>query len=473
MSFLLCRTLKIFLAFRVLLLLTAAAGAQTAPLLGPEDRAAIDRVAKRILATSGVPSASITVVKDRTIAYVQAYGKARLAPPVVARPEMRYEVGSISKQFTAAAILMLAEEGKVSLEDPVSKFIPGLTRGDEITIRELLSHTSGYQDYYPQDYLPGFMRKETGTQAILERWARRPLDFDPGTKWQYSNTNYVIAGMIVEKAGGMPLFQFLGKRVFAPLGMKSVADIDQNRLPATDANGYFRYALGPLRLAAKEGNGWLAAAGELAMTAEDLAKWNISMLQQSLMQPASYRSMETEVLLKDGGRTGYGLGLSLRKNNGHRTLEHGGEVSGFTSENIILPDEGIAVTVLTNQDNANAASQIGKSAAAALLEHDEPPATEEARLARKVLESLSHGQVDRSLFTDDGNAYFSDKALKDYSATLSLLGAMESVKQVSAGNRGGMAFRLYAAKYPSKTLNISIFQTPEGKFEQFLISVRD
>ena len=474
MRFLLRRSLKNFFAFwLVLLFLTLAAGAQTGPLLSPEDRAAIDRIAKRILANSGVPSASISVVKDRKIAYLQAYGSARVAPPVAARPEMRYEVGSISKQFTAAAMLMLAEEGKVSLEEPVSKFVPGLTRGDEVTIRELLSHTSGYQDYYPQDYLPVFMMEETGTQGILDGWARRPLDFDPGTKWQYSNTNYVIAGLVVEKAGGMPLFQFLGKRVFAPLGMKSVADIDQNKLPSTDASGYFRYALGPLRLATKEGNGWLAAAGELAMTAEDLAKWNISMLQQSLMQPASYRSMETEVLLKDGGRTGYGLGLSLRNNDGQRTLEHGGEVSGFTSENIVLPDEGIAVTVLTNQDNANAAAQIGKGIIAALMEHDEPPASEEAKLVRKVLEGLSHGQIDRSLFTDDGNAYFSSEALKDYAATLLPLGALESVKEVSAGSRGGMAFRLFTARFSKKTLDISVFQTVDGKFEQYLINVRD
>src|SRR5205807_6016770 len=157
---------------------------------------------------------------------------------------------------------------------------------------------------------------------------------------------------------------------------------------------YVSYGLGQLRLATKEGNGWLAAAGELAMTAEDLAKWNISMIQQSLLKPASYRLMETQVPLKDGGRTGYGLGLTLRNNDGHRMLEHGGEVSGFTSDNIVLPDDGIAVTLLTTQDNANAASQIGKDIATALLGRDDPPATEEDKLVRKVLDGFQRAQID-------------------------------------------------------------------------------
>jgi D-alanyl-D-alanine carboxypeptidase len=459
----------------VLLLVVQAATAQTPPLLASEVRATIDDIAKQALAKTGVPSASISIVKDGKIAYVHAYGDARLKPQEAAQPGMRYAVGSISKQFTAAAILMLVEEGKVSLDDPVSKFVPGLMRGNEVTIRELLSHTSGYQDYYPQDYLPVFMVKGTTAQEILDRWARRALDFDPGTKWQYSNTNYVIAGLVVEKASGLPLFQFLGKRVFTPLAMASVADIDQNNLPPTDASGYFRYGLGQLRLATKEGNGWLAAAGELAMTAEDLAKWNISMIQQSLLKPASYRLMETQVPLKDGGRTGYGLGLTLRNNDGHRMLEHGGEVSGFTSDNIVLPDDGIAVTVLTNQDNANAAAQIGKGIATALLGHEDPPATEteEDRLVRKVLDGLQRAQIDHSLFTDDCNAYFSESALKDYAGTLSSLGTPKSVKQASMGNRGGLIFRLYTAKFPARTLDISIFQTPDGKFEQFLINLRD
>jgi D-alanyl-D-alanine carboxypeptidase len=294
---LLIQALKKFLPLVFVLSCTSVLAAQTQPTLAPELRASIDELAQQVLTRTGTPSASVAIVQGGKIVYVQAYGDARLEPRTPARPEMRYSIGSISKQFTAAAILLLAEEGKLSLNDKVAKFIPRLTRGNEVTIRQLLSHTSGYQDYWPQDYVFSLMLKETSPTAILDMWARKPLDFDPGTKWQYSNTNYVIAGLIVEKVSGKTLFQFLQQRVFKPLGMETVTDIDQAKLPAADPEGYFRYALGPLRPSPKEGKNWLFAAGELAMTAADLQKWNVSVIKQTLLNPASYHALETEVLL--------------------------------------------------------------------------------------------------------------------------------------------------------------------------------
>src|SRR5215831_9033634 len=145
----------------------------------------IDKLAADALAKTGVPSASVAVVKDGQLAYVKAYGNARIDPAMPATPQMRYSIGSISKQFTAVAILLLQEQGKLSLDDRVAKFIPDLTRASEVTIRQLLSHTSGYQDYWPQDYVMPSMLKPVSARQILDEWARKPLDFDPGTKWQY------------------------------------------------------------------------------------------------------------------------------------------------------------------------------------------------------------------------------------------------------------------------------------------------
>ena len=178
----------------------------------------IDEVVRKALADTGVPSASIAVVQNGQIAYVQAYGQARLGPPVPASPAMRYSIGSISKQFTSAALLLLQERGALSLDDRVGRFLPALTRANDVTIRQVLSHTSGYQDYWPQDYVPPFMLQPVTADKIMELWARKPLDFEPGTKWQYSNTNYVIAGAIAEKAAGMPLISFLTERIFGPSG---------------------------------------------------------------------------------------------------------------------------------------------------------------------------------------------------------------------------------------------------------------
>ena len=201
-----------------ILLATLLVQAQASPPISAALREKVDAILRQALTGTGVPSASIAIVQGGAIAYLQAYGDGRIEPHAPALPSMRYGIGSISRQFTAAAMLLLAEQGKLSLDDPVSRFVPNLSRGNEVTIRELLSHTSGYQDYWPQDYVPPFMLQAITADKILDQWARKPLDFDPGTDWQYSNTNFVIAGLIVEKASGEPLLQFLSKHIFAPLG---------------------------------------------------------------------------------------------------------------------------------------------------------------------------------------------------------------------------------------------------------------
>jgi len=459
------------LATLILACSCARANAQTQ--LPTEMQQKIDKVASDALAKTGVPSASVAVVRDGQIAYVHAYGHARLDPEAPAKPEMRYSIGSISKQFTAAAILLLQEEGKLSLDDKVGKFVPNLTRANEVTIRQLLSHTSGYQDYWPQDYVMPMMLHPVTAEKILETWGRKPLDFEPGTKWQYSNTNYVIAGVIVEKISGEPLLQFLQQKIFAPLNMKSVADTDKTKLGDTDPTGYLRYALGPPRPAPREGSGWLFAAGELAMPVEDLAKWDISIINQKLMKPASYQEFETEVLLKNGLGTRYGLGVDVRSELGHRSLSHSGEVSGFTSDNLVFPDERVAVIVLTNQDAAGASEAIATGIAPLLLASDDPATPEKLAQARKIFEGLQHGSVDRSLFTDNANFYFNEQALKDFANSLGPLGTPEGFIQVRQALRGGMKLRVYTIKFPKSELRAWTYEMPDGKLEQYQIAAQD
>ncbi len=276
-----------------LLLLFAASSLRGESTLSSETKKKVDKTVTDLLATTGAPSASIAVVNGGELVYAQAYGTARLDPKKPATPAMRYSIGSISKQFTAAAILLLVQEGKISLDDKLAKWLPELTRASEVTVRELLSMTSGYQDFWPQDYVMPMMLKPVEPQEIIERWGKIPLDFEPGAKWQYSNTNYVIAGLLVTKVTGEPFFAFLQKRILEPLQMKSVINSDEAALGPEDAQRYLRYAGGPLRVAPKEGAGWMFAAGELAMTASDLAKWDISLMKESFLRPDSYRELET------------------------------------------------------------------------------------------------------------------------------------------------------------------------------------
>lgn len=464
------RSLSFRLFAIVVTLSVASLSARAQTQLSPDLRQKIDKLANEALEKSGVPSASVAVVTDGRIAYVQAYGAARIEPRTQATADMRYSIGSISKQFTAAAILLLQEQGKLSLDDKVAKFVPDLTRANEVTIRQLLSHTSGYQDYWPQDYVMPFMLKPVTAQKILDLWARKPLDFDPGTKWQYSNTNYVIAGVIVEKAARMPLLQFLRAKIFAPLDMTSVMNIDQENLEDTDPTGYMRYALGPLHPAPKEGKGWLFAAGELAMPARDLAKWDVSIIDRKLMTPASYQQLGTEVQLKNGLGTHYGLGVSVGTDAGHRSLSHGGEVSGFTAENIVFPDDRIAVVVLTNQDAVGAAGDIAHGIAPLLFTTNDPATAGKQEQARKIFEGLQHGTIDRSLFTDNANFYFSEQALKDFASSLSPLGAPQEFNQVRQGLRGGMTLRVYRIKLGQRVFRAWTYEMPDGKLEQYQVA---
>jgi len=453
-----------------ILLTTSLLQAQAPPPISTAPREKIDAITKQALATTGVPSASIAIVQGGAITYLQAYGDGRIEPHMPALPSMRYSVGSISKQFTAAAVLLLAEQGKLSLDDPVSRFAPNLTRSNEVTIRELLSHTSGYQDYWPQDYVPPFMLQPITADKILAQWARKPLDFDPGTDWQYSNTNFVIAGLIVEKASGMPLLQFLSEHIFAPLGMKSVMNIDQNRLTETDATGYLRYALGPPRLAPKEGKGWLFAAGELAMPAEDLAKWDISMMNQTVLRPASYAQMEKEVVLKNGLGTRYGLGVDVRQESGQRAIEHGGEVSGFTAHNLVFPDAHIAVVVLVNEDSVEASGDIARKIADLLFR--EADAGKQEDQSREIFAALQQGKINRALFTDNCNSYFTEQALKDFANGLGPLGSPTEFTQTYKQDRGGMTFRLFEVHFPQKMVEVWERIMPDGKIEQYQVSAK-
>jgi D-alanyl-D-alanine carboxypeptidase len=433
----------------------------------------IDAAADQVLKSTGVPSASIAIVQQGKIVYTHAYGKARLDPPQDAEPGMRYSVGSISKQFTAAAVLLLEQQGKLSIDDPVSKYLPDLTRANEVTIRMLLSHTSGYQDYYAEDYTMPPMRKPTTAQHILDVWGKKPLDFDPGTKWQYSNTNFVIAGQIVEQVSGMPLMKFLQDNIFKPLDMEAVWNSDIEKLGDTDAQGYVRYALGSLRPSVEEGRGWMFAAGELAMPAYDLAQWDISIMNRSLLDQKSYDQMFAPVMLKSGESSHYALGLFVRDTNGKIAYEHSGEVSGFVSENVVFPSAKAAVAVLTNQDASPAASGIARAVAPLVLglNGGEFPADAAEKQGRQILVGLQQGKIDRSLFTENCNAYFSQQVLGDFESSLAPLGEPSSFKQAAQELRGGMTFRSFTVEFtksPQK-VRVTTYTMPDGKLEQYLV----
>ena len=465
--------MRILLACFVLVLGFAARAGEPDANVSSALATKIDGIATDALKATGVPSASIAVVSGGEIVYAHAYGDARLQPKTPATPAMRYSIGSISKEFTAAAILLLQERGKLSLDDKIAKFFPDLADADHVTIRQILSHTSGYQDFWPQDYLMPAMKLPTTPERIMDGWAKKPLDFAPGSAWQYSNTGYVIAGAIVQKVSGLTPFEFLQQHVFPSLGIDDAYDTNLHALPAADARGYSRNALGPLRASQKEGVDWMFGAGELAMTASDLAKWDIAMIDGTLLQPASWRAMQTDVLLDSGVAAGYGLGVFVGRLDSHRMISHDGEVMGFTATNLVFPDDHAAVTVLTNQDAVGASGEIAKKIAQTLFDVQDPASGKALAQAKRIFAGLQRGELDRTLFTANANSYFTATARKDYQESLAPLGAPASFEPKAWRERGGMTMRGYEIGFKDRKLHLTTYALPDGKLEQYIVSASE
>ena len=450
------RTLTISLAA-----LVAASSVHAAPL----DPAKVDAAVKSAMAANGTPSAQVAVVQDGRIVFSRAYGDARLEPALAATTATRYEIASVSKEFTAAAALLLVEDGKLSLDDHVSKWFPDLTGADTITVRQLLSHTAGVSDFWPQDYVMTPVTKPTTPMTVMNEWARKPLDFKPGDDWQYSNTGYIVAGEIIEKVSGQPLFAFVRDRILKPVGITDAIDISAENLKAPDALGYERRALAPNRPTTPDGAGWFYGAAYLGLTAEDVAKWDISFLKKSLLKPPSYVTETTTIKLNNGKDTGYAMGLFVSKPNGHTMLEHDGEGAGSLTENRIYPDDGLAIVVLTNTMSGNAMIEIADRIAYMAL----PQQGTDAHL-RQVFEGLQAGKIDRADFTDNCSGYMTAATVADFKTTLGALGEPGTFSLTRTEQRGGMEYRGYRIRAGRKTLSLSVYMTKDGKIEQFLVN---
>jgi D-alanyl-D-alanine carboxypeptidase len=444
----------------------------SAQALTPAELAEVDKAVADALADTGVPSASIAIVRGGRTVLAKAYGK-QCERCGAADPKLPYQIASVSKQFTAAALLLLEDDGKLRLDDTVAKHLPGITGGDRITLRQLLDHTSGLQDYWPQDYSFPAMAKPVTPQGIVDRWAKKPLDFEPGTQWQYSNTGYVVAGLIAEKVAGEPLLAFLQRRIFAPLGIRA---LDQDKAVGPGfPQGYKRHALGPVRVETPAADGWLYAAGELSMSAADLAKWNIARIERTLLPPDDWAAQETPTRLVDGSTNGYGLGVFTGRDGGRPFVEHGGEAVGFLSENIVLPDDKAAVTVLTNAWFGDAHRRIAAAIRRIVLPAPAAATEDQAALARarQLFDQLRAGSLDRRLLTDNAAYFFTPEVQADYRTSLAPLGEPTAFIQTGAARpRGGFVARAFRVTYPGRTLRITTFFDPgtDGRVEQFLVT---
>lgn len=296
----------------------------------------------------GQPGAAIIVQKDGRTIIRKGYGMADLELGVPVAPDMVFRLGSITKQFTAVSILSLAQEGKLSLQDEITKFLPDYpTQGKRITVEHLLTHTSGIQSYTDMpEWLP-LWRKDMTPKELVDLFKDKPMQFEPGRSWSYNNSGFVLLGAIIEKVSGKTYEQFVDERIFKPLGMSSSYYGSTERIIPRRIPGYEEGESGFVNAS------YLSmtqpyAAGSLLSTVDDLARWSEAVFAGKVVGKAWLDKALTPFKLVNGESTGYGYGWFVAEVGGHRSIEHGGGINGFTTYEMTFPDDHLFIAILTN-----------------------------------------------------------------------------------------------------------------------------
>jgi CubicO group peptidase (beta-lactamase class C family) len=368
----------------------------------------------------------------------------------------------------------LAEQGKLSIDDPVSKYFPTLTRAKEITLRDLMNHTAGYPDYYPLDFLDRRMLKPTTTDALLKEYAGGKLDFEPGSRFSYSNTGYILLGAIVEKVSGMSFGRFVESRLLKPLKLEHSRFGSSSGLSA--ATGYTAFALGQPEPAKPEADGWIDAAGGLWASASDLLKWDLALTTGQVLKPESYKVMTAPRTLTTGKVSDYGCGLGISTQEGNTVLGHTGGVSGFVSYNAFIPRAKSGLVVLSNTEHVSAARLRGDLFRLLLKDieaQEAPPVPKVAGVGPKeavvgLIKEMADGKVDRTKLGEEYSIYLTDERVKAGGARLKALGEPEMVELRGTSERGGMEVANVILTYKTATVRASLYRTPDGKIQQLL-----
>jgi D-alanyl-D-alanine carboxypeptidase len=310
----------------------------------------IDSLAADFISATHTPAVSVAVLRRSDTLGRKGYGDASIAPRREATAATVYRIGSITKQFTSAAIMRLIERGQASLDDPMSKYLPDVpTHGRVVTIRRLLNHTSGIHSYTSEPEWMKHWAEDLTPRQIVAFVDHDSLDFEPGTKWLYDNTGYVLLGMIVEKITGEPYASYLQHDLFAPLGLRQTSYCPTSPTDPSFAAGYSS-AGGTVKPAVFLSMTQPFAAGALCSTVRDLVIWQRALAGGRVVNARSYEQMTTPEKLTTGAPLSYGFGLAPGTLGGHRSIGHGGGVNGFTTSSMYFPDDSVNVVVFSNSD---------------------------------------------------------------------------------------------------------------------------
>ncbi len=464
------------MAARLPLLRRAVCGLALLGLLGLFSDARADEVDAYIasaMQAQHIPGLSLAVVREGRIVKAKGYGLANVELNAPATPETVYRLASITKQLTATAILLLAQDGKLGLDDRISLHLektPAAWR--EVTVRQLLAHTSGIRDYLNE--MQGKTCNGTSPEEITSHLGELPLNFAPGSRWMYSNTGYLVLQRIIEKLSGKPFDQFLAERVFTPLKMKSTRRNSPDDIIPNRAAGYVwdhgRLRNSPLL----EPTLWDNADAGLLSSVLDLARWDAALYGDGVLRASSREQMWTPVKLADGSTYGYGLGWfledpSLQDHTRHRLAYHdGNRLDGSTAIARYLDDK-LTVIVLTNKSEAGPmliARHVAGLLSPALNLADRPLADAEPRvtaLIQRVLLKIQDGTIDAEPFTPEGWKRLYPLDIQGFQQALRSFGAFRSISLLARETKGDARSYRYRAVFGETTLVIDCTVMPDGR----------
>ncbi len=429
----------------------------------------IDQYVESEMARQKIPGVSLAIVKDGKPLLVKGYGLANVEHQVRVRPETIFQSGSVGKQFTATAVMMLVEDGKIDLDEKIAKYLGEVPESwSGITVRHLLSHTSGMTDY-PRDF---DFRRDYTEDEILKKAKEIPVAFKPGEKWQYSNLGYVTLGIIIGKVTGKFYGDFLQERIFKPLGMTTARILNEADIIPNRAAGY-QLVKGELK-----NQDWVSptvnttADGSLYLTALDMIKWDEALRTGKLLKKTSYDTMWTPIRLNDGRTHPYGFGWGIRSVNGKPVIEHGGAWQGFKAHIARFPDNKLTVILFANLIQTNQ-SKLANGVAAIVDPELKPKPIPDPDPAftvktRELLVAVLEHKADMSRFTPEVQRAITDQQDR-LAAFVRSLGPIEGFNLVERqADSDGVRYR-YRVEYSGMSLFLSMKVLSDGKISAFAL----
>jgi len=411
----------------------------------------VDKYVQDSMRQQRIPGLALAVMRDGRIIKAKGYGLSNIELNVPVSPETIFQSGSVGKQFTATGIMMLVEEGKLGLDDKITKYFPGSPESwNKITVRHLLTHTSGIKNYTDKSF---DYRRDYTEEDHLKILQGMPLDFEPGENWSYSNSGYVLLGILIHKVTGKFYGDFLQERIFQPLGMTTTRIINEADIIPNRAAGY-RLVKGVIK-----NQEWVApslnttADGSLYFTVLDLAKWDAALYTEKLLKRSSLDAMWTPVKLNNGETRPYGFGWRVAEMNGRRLIEHGGAWQGFTTAISRYVDDKLTVVALCNLDSRHARPEDIVHEVAAFyepaltpppppkpIEDKEPQVT---ALFRDLLRKIQEGSADPNAFTDEARKKWFPDRVKDFEEALEDFGPPTAVDLLERKEEAGLRSYVY------------------------------